>query len=121
MLLYKKILISLLCSFLCLNAEISFAQKHYGDYLTFVAKKGDNMSAIIKKYKLNSDQKTLKHFYEKNKLSKKDYLLAGKTYFLPIYTFNYNGKSIRTSLGINDYDMAVRIKEYNDFLYKTKI
>ena len=119
--LYKYLLISFLCSFLCFNAEIVFAQTHYGNYLTFVARKGDNISNIIKKYQLNSDQRTLKHFYEKNKITKKDYLIAGKTYFLPIYTFNYNGKSIRTSLGIHDYDMAVRIKKYNDFLHKTKV
>ena len=119
--LYKKLLISILCSFLCFHFQLIMAQSHYGDYLTFVAQKGDNINAIIKKYKLNSDQRTLAHFYEKNKLAKKDYLLAGKTYFLPIYTFTYNGKSIRTSLGINDYDMAVRIKEYNDFLHRTKV
>ncbi|MGB1204797.1 MAG: N-acetylmuramoyl-L-alanine amidase family protein [Chitinophagales bacterium] len=119
--LYKQFLISILCSFLCFNVATVFAQKHYGNYVTFVAKKGDNINQLIKKYQLNKDKRTLEHFYKKNKLAKTDYLLAGKTYFLPIYSFSYNGKSIRTSLGINDYNMAVRIKDYNDFLYKSKV
>ena len=51
-----------------------------------------------------------------NNLTSTSYLFMHKKYTLPIHLYNYNGKSIRSTLGIDDWKKAVRIKEYNEAL-----
>lgn len=42
-------------------------------------------------------------------------------YQVPIKTYKYNGKSIRTTIGISDYDYAKLIQDWNLLLYKTGV
>lgn len=44
-----------------------------------------------------------------------------RRYKLPIWVFTYNGKSIRSTLAIKDYDHAKRIAGFNDSLYQRGI
>lgn len=80
------------------------------------AKAGDGVISLLKRYDLHEYTCNFEEFYTMNNLSKSDALLAGKAYKLPVYIYDYNGKSIRTTIGIKDWDKAVRIKRYNDFL-----
>jgi N-acetylmuramoyl-L-alanine amidase len=52
-------------------------------------------------------------FLELNNLSRKDLLYEGKEYKLPVMIYQYNGQSIRSTLGINDMEAAKRIANYN--------
>jgi len=65
---------------------------------------------------LGQDKKLKEAFLDLNSLSAKAPLYRHKKYKLPIYLYNYNGKSIRSTIGIDDWDKAVRIKKYNEAL-----
>jgi N-acetylmuramoyl-L-alanine amidase len=85
-------------------------------YHSVSIKKGDGMWSLLRRYNLNHSECNIDHFYELNGLQKNSYLLAGKKYKLPVYIYKYDGKSIRSTIGMQDWDKAVRIKEYNDDL-----
>src|SRR5687767_451019 len=80
---------------------------------TFKAKSGDGILVVLNRYELDEYDCNMEKFLELNQLSKNDFLLAGKEYKLPVLVYKYNGKSIRTTLGIDDYDTAKRIANYN--------
>jgi len=54
-------------------------------------------------------------------MSLKDQLVSGKEYKLPVKIYTYNGTSIRTTVGIDNYDQALRIKAYNERLHKENL
>ncbi|MBT8229199.1 MAG: N-acetylmuramoyl-L-alanine amidase, partial [Bacteroidia bacterium] len=58
---------------------------------------------------------------ELNKMTIKDHLIVGRHYAIPVLIYDYNGTSIRTTIGIDDWDKAVRIKEYNDKILSKKL
>lgn len=75
-------------------------------------REGEGVYALLRRYGLNDHTSTEK-FYELNKLNPEGYLIVGKTYYLPILIYQYDGKSIRSTIGIDDWDLAVRIAEFN--------
>jgi N-acetylmuramoyl-L-alanine amidase len=85
------------------------------------AKKGEGVFSILKKYNLNGSSCNKTHFYELNNLKKGDGLIIDVEYELPIFVHVYNGKSIRSTLGIKDYNEAVKIQNYNDALKKSNV
>ncbi|MDG2449991.1 MAG: hypothetical protein P8M34_10150, partial [Saprospiraceae bacterium] len=105
-----NILISLLLNINLLNEEKAYT------YHAVSIKKGDGMYSLLRRYNLNHSECNIDHFYELNGLKKNSYLHAGKKYKLPVYIYTYDSKSIRSTIGIQDWDKAVRIKEYNDDL-----
>tara|TARA_B100000497_G_C7673751_1_gene406758 strand:- start:397 stop:1644 length:1248 start_codon:yes stop_codon:yes gene_type:complete len=105
-----NILISLLLNINLLNEEKAYT------YHAVSIKKGDGMWSLLRRYNLNHSECNIDHFYELNGLKKNSYLHAGKKYKLPVYIYTYDSKSIRSTIGIQDWDKAVRIKEYNDDL-----
>jgi N-acetylmuramoyl-L-alanine amidase len=46
------------------------------------------------------------------------YLHRGKAYKIPILIYPYNGTSIRSSIGNDDWDRAIRIQSYNEQILK---
>lgn len=80
---------------------------------TFEAKSGDGILIVLNRYELDEFDCNMDKFLELNKLTKNDFLLAGKEYKLPVLVYKYNGKSIRSTLGIDDYETAKRIANYN--------
>jgi N-acetylmuramoyl-L-alanine amidase len=64
------------------------------------------------------DNCNVNKFYELNNLKETTPLVEGKNYFLPVYIYKYDGRSIRSTVGINDWDKAVTIKEYNELILK---
>ncbi len=78
--------------------------------------KGDGVISLLRRYKLNHYQDNVRKFYELNKLSDAAILHVGRSYKLPVTIYNYDGKSIRSTIGIDDWDKAVRIQKYNEYL-----
>lgn len=104
---FKSLLISGLLLFVGVNALAN-------DYLEIEAKRGDGISVILNRYELAAYQCNVDSFLSLNKLESSSFLLLGKKYRLPVYVFEYNGSSIRGSLGIADYQKALRIQKYNE-------
>lgn len=80
------------------------------------AKSGDGVYSILRRYDLVNDYCNIEEFYKINKLGKEAQLKTGVKYKLPVYIYQYDGKSIRTTIGIEDWKKAVRIKKYNEAL-----
>jgi len=88
------------------------------EYLKIRAKKGDGISVVLNRYNLAAHTCNIDTFLRINKLKRTDQLQLAKAYKMPIYVYDYNDVSIRTTLKNNDYDLAVYIQEFNDELYK---
>ncbi len=106
-----RILVFLLFSSCVLNAQ---------NWLTVKAKSGDNRILLLKQYSI-SDECSKNKFLELNLLKSEDFLIKGKSYKLPIKVYTYNGKSIRSTIGISDYNQAKSIQNWNEIIVNTKI
>lgn len=82
-------------------------------FYTIEANPGDGIIVLLNRYELDEHGCNVDKFLELNKLKKTDYLIAGKAYKLPVLIYKYNGKSIRSTLGISDMETAKRIANYN--------
>ena len=100
----------LLCLFLITLPALRAEQ------LKVVARKGDGVYAILRRYQLLDYSCNLQEFYRLNRLKRNAKLFVGRTYEMPIETINYNGKSIRSSTGNDDYARALSIQYYNEEL-----
>ncbi|MBK8737382.1 MAG: N-acetylmuramoyl-L-alanine amidase [Saprospiraceae bacterium] len=83
-------------------------------YLQIKAKKGQGVLSLMREFNLTPYSCSLDEFYKINGLKKSDGLIEGKSYFLPIIITKFDGKSIRSSLNIKDYDLAKSIENFND-------
>lgn len=86
------------------------------EQLTVIAGKGDGVYSVLRRYQLLDYPCNLNEFYRLNKLKRNAALIKGKAYKLPIETINYNGKSIRSSTGNDNYTRAINIQYYNEAL-----
>ena len=91
-------------------------------YLQVVCKSGDGISILLQRYQLEQTDFYYSKFKELNpkKVKKNGDLFAGTKYSLPIKIMKYNGKSIRSSLGIDNFETAVQIQNYNEKLLDKK-
>lgn len=83
-------------------------------YFKVEALPGDGSFAMLRRYQLDKHSCNFNQFYKLNKINKKTKLVVGKAYTLPILIYPFNGKNIRTSLAINDFELALRIQKYNE-------
>ena len=83
-----------------------------------VAQNGDGVYSLLRRYKLLDSPCNLERFYELNRLKRNANLAKGQSYFLPILIYEYNRKSIRSTIGIDDWDLAIRIQAYNQEMVK---
>jgi len=83
-------------------------------YMEVTVKNGDGITIILNRYNLASYACNVAKFCELNNISLNDQLILGKTYKLPIKIYNYNGKSIRSTINDNDIEKALRIQKYNE-------
>ncbi len=84
--------------------------------LTVEAQPGDGIYSLLRRYQLDGFSCNFAEFYRLNDLKKNSSLRIGRTYQLPIKVYTYNGKSIRSTIGNNDWDTAVSIQKYNERL-----
>jgi len=82
-------------------------------FLEAVAENGDGMYALLRRYDLPPNSCNQDAFLSINGLSAKQPLHIGSSYKVPVLIYTYNGKSIRSTLGINDLPLAKRIQAYN--------
>lgn len=75
---------------------------------------GEGILALLRKYDLLIHPCNKEKFLELNDLTEASVLHTHKEYKLPIYIYDYDGRSIRSTIAIDDWDKAVRIKEYNE-------
>jgi N-acetylmuramoyl-L-alanine amidase len=85
-------------------------------FYSVVAKSGDGITILLNRYDLDEYECNLDKFLEMNNLKRNAQLLEGKEYKLPVMIYQYNGQSIRSTIGINDMEMAKRIANYNRIL-----
>jgi N-acetylmuramoyl-L-alanine amidase len=78
--------------------------------------KGEGIYAFLRRYMLNDNSCNLSKFLSLNNIDRNTALLYDKKYKLPIYIYDYNGKSIRSTIDDYDYQKALRIKDYNEKL-----
>jgi N-acetylmuramoyl-L-alanine amidase len=109
---FKPLLRKSITIFLCFLSLFAQAQ----DKLEVKAEKGDGIFSLLAKYNLNTNQRYLDSFLEYNNLGPADFLILGKSYTLPIVEVEYDGKSIRSTLGMEDMEKAKRIQAFNDAL-----
>ncbi len=91
------------------------------EYVSITPKEGDGIYSILRRYQLLESKCNVEEFYSINKLSKKSKIYTDRKYKLPLFIYEYNSKSIRSTIGDNNWDKAVRIKKYNEFLFSKKI
>jgi len=84
-------------------------------------KKGDNIEKLLKRYLLTPHTCNIQSFCQINKLDNKELIMAGKVYKLPMLIIHYNGKSIRSSIGMDDLEKAKKIEKLNTELLKAGI
>lgn len=87
-------------------------------YLEVKAKPGDGIGVLLDRYNLSSYKCNVDSFLALNKLERSSYLILDKIYKLPIHIESFNGQSIRSSIGISDYQTALNIQNYNDEMLK---
>lgn len=103
----------LISSLLSLQAE--------AEYHRVAAKNGDGVYSLLRRYQLDGYACNFNQFYELNKLGSNASLVKGRKYYLPILIYDYDGKSIRSTLGISDWDQAVRIRDYNNEILSKRL
>ena len=89
-------------------------------YLQATAEEGQGVLSLLRTYSCLNDC-NLKFFYELNSGVKKRGLIAKSVYRLPIIVYRYNGKSIRSTIGIQDRPRAENIQSYNEQMYGLKL
>ncbi len=90
------------------------------DHLTVKVKSGEHINMLMERYLLKKYPCNKLKFKSINNL-KSNKILANAIYKLPIKVYKYNSKSIRTTIGITDYEQAKRIQKYNEALFHKKI
>ena len=86
-------------------------------FVSIKAKQGETITHLLKEYRIQEGCNKEK-FYSKNKIGENGFLVAGLSYNLPILVYTYNGTSIRSTIHNYDYQLAVKIQDYNDALVK---
>ncbi|MDX1477553.1 MAG: N-acetylmuramoyl-L-alanine amidase [Saprospiraceae bacterium] len=92
---------------------VAFSSDKGPTYHKATARNGDGAYSLLRRYQLIDHISNLYKFYELNALDHNAHLEKGQTYLLPVLIYQYNGQSIRSTIGIDDWDMANRIARYN--------
>lgn len=92
------------------------------NYVEITPRSGDGIRKILSRYLIPVDRNSIKKFKEINKIpSRNNKIYIGRSYFIPVIKHEFNGKTIRSSIGNNDYDYALKIQNYNEALTELKI
>lgn len=108
-------------------AIFSFGQKtipvlQAAPFLTFTAQASDDIPSIIERYGLSDFDCDIEQFFKLNNLKAGNYRLkSGRSYKLPIQVLRYNGKSIRSTLSIDDWKTAKSISDFNTLASKNGV
>ncbi len=107
---------------LLLAAQDSKNAFNNAPFLSIIAKNGDDIPKVLEQYGLADYDCNITQFLKLNRLPEGDYrMVFGRTYVLPIKIMTYNGKSIRSTVGLSDWDTAVRIRDFNTSATRKKL
>jgi N-acetylmuramoyl-L-alanine amidase len=82
---------------------------------------GDDVTTLLERYALYDHECNIEKFFQLNAL-KEDYRLRpNRAYKLPVKLVTYNGKTIRSTLNIDDWQLAKRIERYNQLIKDLKL
>jgi N-acetylmuramoyl-L-alanine amidase len=101
-----------------LSTTINIGFASTPSWLTIKAQRGDHISSLLSKYNLYGSQCNRNQFYQLNRLKSSSLLRTGKTYKLPILRYQYNGRSIRSTIRNINWEKAIKIKRFNKKLRK---
>lgn len=110
--------IGLVLFLLMTTAFISTAKSP--EFHRVAAQSGDGIFSLLRRYELSKHACNLEKFYELNHIKKNAALQVGKKYYIPVLLYAYNGKSIRSTIEINEWQRAVRIQKYNERMLAEK-
>ncbi len=79
---------------------------------------GDGVFSLLRRYNLDRHSCNHEQFYKLNNLKRNAPLIVGRYYKLPIAIHTFNGRTIRSTIGIDDYDLALRIQHYNEAMHR---
>ena len=97
----------------------SLQDKSSRQYLRIKLERNMTIEELLSRYLLNEYACNVDQFRKLNNLSAKATSLSKNViYNIPIWIYDYNGKSIRSSIGNNDLDLAKKIQSYNVDLQK---
>lgn len=99
----------------------SFQPDTQPQYLQVKIVKEMSIEQLLKRYQLDEYECNAQQFLKLNKMAKPQPLVQNRIYNLPILLYNFDGKTIRNSLGINDLNIAKSIQSYNLSLYNAGI
>ena len=83
-------------------------------YFETKALPGDGVFSLLRRYGLDNYSCNHSKFYQINNLKNGAQLKIGRKYYLPILIYKFNGKTIRSSIGIKDWNTAKKIETYNE-------
>ena len=101
---------------LVLGCSISATAAEEIRYHKVPALPGDGAIALLQRYALDEFSCNRSLFFKLNELSPTDGLQIGEYYTLPMREYIYNGTSIRSTIGTNDYKQALAIQKFNEWL-----
>jgi N-acetylmuramoyl-L-alanine amidase len=87
-------------------------------YLSTEALPGDGVFSLLRRYGLDRNSCNHDQFYKLNSMKNGAGLKVGQSYFVPVMIYPFNGKTIRSSVGINDWNTAKSIENYNELMLK---
>ena len=85
------------------------------------ARKGENVEKLLKRYLLTPHYCNIESFYDINKIKTRKKIVVGNIYKLPLLIMDFNGKNIRSSIGIKDLNIATKIEKLNTDLLRAGI
>jgi N-acetylmuramoyl-L-alanine amidase len=88
------------------------------EFYTAKALPGDGVFSLLRRYDLDRNSCNVSKFYALNDLKNGSQLKVGQSYLLPIYIYDFDGKTIRSSVGIKDWETAKSIETYNEKMMK---
>ena len=99
---------------------ISALHLYAGQYVKVSPKQGDGVYSILRRYEIPRNDDYIDYFINLNKssLGPGNSIDLNSSYYLPVRIFEYNGKSIRSTIDNPDWDNAVNIQKYNELLVK---
>jgi N-acetylmuramoyl-L-alanine amidase len=83
-------------------------------YLQITANAGDGIYSLMRRYQLDQYSCNFQKFYQLNDVKRNAPLREGKKYYLPIFIYSFNGQNIRSSIGVDNWDLAIGIQKYNE-------
>lgn len=95
---------------------IAVQQFAFSENVEVMAHRGSGVMGLLGKYKLSKNTRNIELFQQLNKERTFDQnggLVLNKKYIMPISIVQFDGKTIRSSCKITDYDLAKKIEEYN--------